>query len=423
MENDNLRPDLDSLRIDKSKRYNDRPRGKAWLYLTLTVVVVAIIVAFSVFRKSVVPALKVKAATVAMISGSDAAANLVATGYVVAQRKAEVASKGTGRLVKLEFEEGDTVTAGQIIAVLDNEDIKANLQQAKAELGQAEVDTTNTGRIYRRSEALLKSGAVTSSQADDAEAAYKTAVARAMGAAAAVKTAEVNVENTYIRAPFSGTVLTKNAEVGEIVAPFASSASSKGSVVTLADMRSLEVEADVSESNINKVVIGQPCEIVLDAYPTVRYRGHVKKIVPTADRARATVLTKVVFDGLDDRVLPEMSARVNFFLDSSASASVTAQMLSVPKDAITSRNGQKVVFVIDGDYVTQMPVSTGREAGKTVEIIQGLSAGQRVVLSLPERWRQARRLRLRRRRKAQRSDGSDACSGSISLQIILARFT
>ncbi len=383
MEENKPRPDLSALRISKEKRYDDRPRSKAWTWIGLLILLIAIVGGYFMFKESVTPATKVKVATATMTSGSDAAASLVATGYVVAQRKAEVASKGTGRLVKLDFEEGDIVKSGEIIAVLDNEDIRANLQVAKAQLEQAEVDSLNSGRAYRRYKGLSETGAVTTAELELAESKYKATLAAVSGAAAAVTTAEVNLQNTYIRAPFAGTILTKNAEVGEIVAPFASSASSKGSVVTLADMGSLEVEADVSESNINRVQVGQPAEIILDAYPTVRYAAKVKKIVPTADRSRATVLTKVTFTQIDDKVLPEMSARVNFFLDSTAVNATNAKMLSIPKDAITNRDGQKIVFRIDGEIVTMVPVQTGRELGRMVEITSGLSSGDRVVLTPP----------------------------------------
>lgn len=382
MEQERPRPDLSSLRIDRDKRYDDRPRKKTWAYFVVAGVIVVLIISYVAFKERVSPSLKVKATMVTLLSGSDAASSLVATGYVVAQRKAEVASKGTGRLKELDFEEGDTVSAGQVIAVLDNEDIRAGLDQARAAKKQAEVDTLNTGRIYRRQASLLKTGAATDVDAENAEAAYKNALAALDGATAEVRTAEVNLENTYIRAPFKGTVLTKNAEVGEIVAPFASSASSKGSVVTLADMGSLEVEADVSESNINKVKVGQPCDIVLDAYPTVRYPGRVKKIVPTADRSRATVLTRVSFDNLDDKVLPEMSARVNFFIDTVPAANAS-QTLAVPKDAVTTRDGQTAVFRIDGDYVTLVPIKTGRDLGKLFEVVGGVKQGDRLVLSPP----------------------------------------
>jgi RND family efflux transporter MFP subunit len=377
------RPDLSSLRIDKSQRADDRPAGKGRKVIFIIVLIVAVLIGYFVLSATLTPALKVNTSVVTTIVGTEATADLVATGYVVAQRKAEVASKGTGRLKELNFDEGDTVSAGQVIAVIDNEDIRAGLEQARAALHVSELDSLNTGRAFRRAAGLLKSGAITSSQLEDFETAYKSAIAGVAGASAQVKTAEVNLENTYIRAPFKGTILLKNAEIGEIVAPFASSASSKGSVVTLADMNSLEVEADVSESNINKVVIGQPCEIILDAYPTVRYPGAVKKIVPTADRSRATVQTKVSFTQLDAKVLPEMSARVNFLQHAATDESNAARMLAVPKDAVTTRDGQKVVFRVDGDLVTMIPVKTGREVGRLIEVTDGVSEGQRVVISPP----------------------------------------
>lgn len=394
MEENTQRPDLSALRISNEKRFEDRPPNKIGRWIAVAVLLLAVVVGYFIFKESVTPATQVKFATTTMISGSDAAASLVATGYVVAQRKAEVASKGTGRLVKLEFEEGDVVKSGEIIAILDNEDIRANLQVAKAQLEQAKVDSLNAGRTYRRYKGLRETGAVTTAEVETAESNYMGALAAVSGAEAAVTTAGVNLENTYIRAPFAGTILTKNAEVGEIVAPFASSASSKGSVVTLADMTSLEVEADVSEANINRVQVGQPAEIVLDAYPTVRYPAKVKKIVPTADRSRATVLTKVTFVQIDDKVLPEMSARVNFFLDSTSANTASARMLAIPKEAVTSRDNRKVVYRIDGEIVTEVTLQTGRELGRMVEVISGLSEGDRVVLSPPGKMTNGQKIEI-----------------------------
>lgn len=378
------RGDIGSLRIDKDRKYRDRPERHRWRWPTMLVVIALVLGAFFFFREFLKPATKVRTAAATLLTGSEASAELVATGYVVAQRMAEVASKGTGRLERLEFEEGDTVRAGEVIAELDNADIRAQLAQARAELRVAEVDSLNTERQFRRAQQLFASGSITESDIEQIETAYLTALARLDAGRAALLAAEVALENTYIRAPFDGTVLTKNADVGEIVAPFASSATSKGSVVTLADMNSLEVEADVSESNIQKVVVGQPAEIVLDAYPEVRYPARVKKIVPTADRARATVLTKVAFDSIDARVLPEMSARVNFFIGRPDTAlALKHPTLVVPADAITTRSNQKVVFVVREDHVTVHTVQTGRELDAYTEVISGLREGDKVVLSPP----------------------------------------
>ncbi|RME23522.1 MAG: efflux RND transporter periplasmic adaptor subunit [Candidatus Zixiibacteriota bacterium] len=377
---------MSSLRIDKEKRFDDRPRGRWWRWLLIPMLLIVAILAFFLLKQTVTPATKVKVGLVSYLQPSQSGASLVATGYVVAQRKAEVASKGTGRLVYLGFEEGDLVHKGDTIAQLDNEDIKANLELARANLRKAEVDSLDAGRNYRRQLNLYKTEGIPESTLEAAEARYHSALANVEAAVANVHAAEVDLDNTYIRAPFDGTILAKNADVGEIVAPFASSASSKGSVVTLADMSSLEVEADVSESNIDKVSVGQPCEIVLDAYPSIHYRAYVKKIVPTADRSRATVQTKVAFEHLDRRVLPEMSARVTFYASDTARNNQQAESsLTVPKEAITRRNDTTVVFRIDGHTVTEIPVTLGRELGDRTEITGPLSAGQQVVLSPPGR--------------------------------------
>jgi len=384
MNENNSRADINSLRIDRSRKYNDRPRSRKWLWLVWLVVIAALAVAYLSFKDSVSPAAKVRAATATILTGSDSEATLVATGYVVAQRKAEVASKGTGRLEYLGFEEGDTVKTGQVIAELDNDDIEADLLRVAADLEYARADSVNAARQYRRATDLFASGSIRETDLESAETAFLLAQARVAGAIAAVRVVEVALENTFIRAPFDGTILTKNADIGEIVAPFASSASSKGSVVTLADMTSLEVEADVSESNIEKVTVGQRCEIILDAYPSTRYSAYAKKIVPTADRARATVQVKVAFRDRDERVLPEMSARVNFFPDEKPDTSVvTGPVIVIARDALTSRDGNKVVFVIENDTVTLRPVEPGRDMKDYVEIISGLKQGERVVLSPP----------------------------------------
>ena len=375
---------LNSLRIDKNKRYDDKPKSKYLKYYLGLIVVIVIIVSYYFFEEKIKPATQVKTATVYLLTGSNAQAELVASGYVVAQRKAEVASKGTGRLKFLGYEEGDTVLTNNIIAEIENNDIKANLDIAKAKLQQTEVDTLFTGRNYRRQLSLFNSGSITEKILEDSEAMYQSSLANHAGAKATVKSVEVDLENTFIRAPFSGTILSKNADVGEIVAPFASSATSKGSVVTLADMSSLEVEADVSESNIYKVSVGQKCTIILDAYPSTDYAGYVKKIVPTADRSRATVLTKIAFENINDRVLPEMSARVNFFnAENQDQEDKYKNSIVVDKDALTMRDKKQVVFRVNADLVELVEITIGRELGDQVEITSGLSINDKVVLSPP----------------------------------------
>ena len=192
------------------------------------------------------------------------------------------------------------------------------------------------------------------------------------------------VENMIIRAPFDGTVLTKNAEVGEIVAPFGASTTSRAAVVTIADMTSLMVETDVSESNIEKIKQDLDCEIVLDAYPDKSYQGYVFKIVPTADRSKATVLVKVGFKNYDSRVLPEMSAKVSFLSETIGEEENQLPVLTIPLSAVDELNGKKIVYIVKDDKVFQKEISTGRLLGSYVEIISGLKEGDEIIDNLNE---------------------------------------
>lgn len=254
------------------------------------------------------------------------AAALSANGYVVAQRQASVASKGTGRIEHLAVSVGDRVKEGQVLARLEHTDVDALLRQARARLGVAkaalantEVELMDATLTYNRTKALLAQQFVTQAEYDSAaarrrraEASVRSAEAGILAASAEVETASAQVGNTYIRAPFDGTVLKKFAEIGEVVAPLAASTISRGAVFLIGDLAALEVEAEVSESQIGRVEVGQPAEIRLDAMPGRTYRGKVVQILPTADRSKATVLTKVRILDLDERVLPDMSAKVVF---------------------------------------------------------------------------------------------------------------
>lgn len=390
--------DLSALRINRDsdshqeKKFANKHKN---LVLVSTVVIMLSVAVYVVSRKiNTPPAVKIAAATTVYPSQGEAI--LTASGYVVAQRQAAVASKATGRLEYLGVEEGDEVKKGQIIAQLEHDDVDAALAQALANLAMAEASLKeNEAELqdatlhYERQKNLLAEHVISQSEYDLAEARYKRAVAAVTSAKAqielakaGVKAAEVQVENTNIRAPFDGTVLTKNADVGEMVAPFAASANSRGTVVTIADMNSLEVEADVSESNIQRVRIGQSCEIILDAFPEHRYKGYVHKIVPTADRAKATVLTKIRFVELDEKVLPEMSAKVNFLSKSLNNNDGSLEpFTAIPKAAITERKGKKVVFVVRDNTATETPIIVGGEFGELVEIRDGLTTAEQVVLS------------------------------------------
>jgi RND family efflux transporter MFP subunit len=380
-ESDANKADLAALKIDRSGQNRPPGRWKRWLHLLWLALPVVLYFTYERAIQEVTPALKVRTATVRMITGSEAAVDLVATGYVVAQVKAAVASKATGRLRVLNVEEGDSARANDVLAELENDDISANLDLTIARLKRARSDSVVADLNYRRQKKLFESGHATNETVESATAIYHGGVADVEAAVANVRAAEVALENTIIRAPFDGTVLTKHADVGEMVAPFASASSSKGAVVTMADMKSLEVEADVSESNIQKVQVGGPCEIILDAYPQIKYNGYVKKIVPTADRTRATVLTKIAFDDIDSRVLPEMSARVNFLPVTDEKPEEVEPIMAVSSKALTMRDGNKVVFRVMDDVAQSTLVEPGRQLGDVTEIISGLQVGDKVILS------------------------------------------
>ena len=392
--------DLSALRINRAAQAAAPSTPRHWRWLAIgvptgvAVLVGAILLRTSGALASAVPVRLTRATLASPRSG----ALLVASGYVVAQRKAAVASKGTGRLVYLGVVEGDRVRAGQVIARIEDSDIKAQLAQAQANLDLSRAELRDAEHSLARERLLLDSAFSSQANYDAAEARYQRVRASIAMAQAAVQAADVALENTVIRAPFDGTVLSKNADVGEVVAPLAASAFSKSAVVTIADLRSLEVEADVAEANLESVAPGQLCEIVLDAYPDVRYPGYVAKIVPTADRAKATVQVKVAFRSYDARVLPEMSAKVHFLPRAARGVGAgadTQPVLVVPASAVAERNGRSVVYVVEGGRAVEVPVTVGRQVGTAVAIRQGLAAGTQVIDSVGERVRRGVKVKER----------------------------
>ena len=380
--------DLASLRIDRSFQHGNLPRKSRTKRKILIGLVVALVLATAiVFLKDLFdPAVEVQLATAALTSPSEAQSVLTASGYVVARRKAAVASKGTGRLVLLNVEEGDQVKKGQLIARLEDADVVAARERARQSLFLAQADLHDAKTSYERMRILLKQGAIAQAEYDVAEARYKRVIASIDVARFALKEAEVAVENTRIIAPFDGTVLKKNADVGEIVAPLAGAASSKAAVVTIADMSSLEVDADVSEANITRVAPEQQCEITLDAYPQQRYPGYVTKIVPTADRSKATVLVKIKFKEYDQRVLPEMSAKISFLaIGYKADSDDHKLLLTVPEAAVASHAGRAVVYQIRDDHAVEVPVSTGQKLGGLIEIKSGIKEGDKIIAKVDDR--------------------------------------
>ncbi len=380
--------DLASLRIDRSFQRGNPPRKSRTKRKILIGLLVALLLATAIilFKQLFNPAIEVQLATAALTSPSQTHSVLTASGYVVARRKAAVASKGTGRLVLLNVEEGDQVKKGQLIAQLEDADVIAAREGARQSLLLAEADLYDAKTSYERMRILLKQGAIAQAEYDVAEARFKRVVASIDVSRFALKEAEVAVDNTRIIAPFDGTVLKKNADIGEIVAPLAGAASSKAAVVTIADMSSLEVDADVSEANITRVAPEQQCEITLDAYPQQRYPGYVTKIVPTADRSKATVLVKIKFKEYDQRVLPEMSAKISFLAIGYKPDSADHKLLlTVPGPAVATRAGRAVIYQIRDDRAVEVPVSTGQKLGGLIEIKSGVKEGDKIIAKVDDR--------------------------------------
>ena len=317
--------DLAQLKIDKTavSSHPGKPRSRLYWGAGILLVMLAAALYFSGVVR---PAATVEIVSVQQTYPSQGFTLLNASGYVVAQRKAAVASKATGRLVWLGVEEGSIVRKGEILARIENADVLAGQSQAAANLNssrstrdQLQAELHDAELSFKRFKILLSEGIVSTADFDAAQARYRKAQAAVAGAdaniraaSAALEAATVAVEFTFIRAPFDAVVLTKNADVGDIVTPLGAAADAKAAVVTIADMSSLQAEVDVSESNLEQVRVGQPCEIQLDAFPDLRFRGVVHMVVPTADRSKATVLVKVKFVDFDKRILPEMSAKVAF---------------------------------------------------------------------------------------------------------------
>jgi RND family efflux transporter MFP subunit len=415
------RDPLATLRIARTQPPRRPGAWRRWVrrLIVLVLLVAAIaggLVAASVsgrldVREMFEPALEVRVATVSVHTGRAADATVVATGYLESRRQAKIGARAPGRIEMLNVEEGSRVKKGEVLAFLEHADLDAALAATKAEVSRTraaiveqQVEIDRTKREHDRAVKLQPSRALSEAEIDEAKFAYEGAVAKLESLKASVSLAEARVveaeqlkENMFVRAPFDGTVISKDAEVGESILPGGMGESSgRGSVVTIADLDSLEVDCDVKEDYISRVVSGRMAEVAVDAVPDRRYKGRVRKIIPMGDRARATIKVKVEILDADERLFPEMSGTVYFLPDESELKAVTAERrVFCPTDAIVASDEASHVWIVDEvDRLQRAEVKVGGANDGRTEILAGLSGGEKVVVGPPAELRDRQTVRI-----------------------------
>jgi RND family efflux transporter MFP subunit len=396
--------DITTLRVQRaplSQQPVKNNKNKRYIYAAAAVLAIAL--AWLLYPHAVT----VETTSVTMVYPSQQYTLLNATGYVVPQLKAAVASKGTGRLEWLGVAEGAHVKKDEIIARLESRDVQANFDSAMANVAVARagvetayVELKNANQQLERTNSLYSKGFLAKAAVDDAVARQRKADSAVTSARASLDAAEANASNaeiavdyTLIRAPFDGVILSKAANIGDIVTPMSSAADSKGAVVTMADMSTLEVEADVSESSLAQIKVDQPCTIMLDSIPNQQFRGVVSRIVPTIDRAKATVTTKVRFVDIDPRILPDMSAKVSFL-----SQAITPQqqraVMAVNSQALVNRDGKHLVFTVVDNKAKENKVAVGNTIGDLIAVTGPLHVGDAVIMKPSARVVDGRKITL-----------------------------
>jgi HlyD family secretion protein len=378
-----LKADLASLRIEKSGRAP--ARGRRWPLVTVVVLVLAAIAAWRLGSAGAA-VVDTDRPTVSVPSRAGTAL-LSASGYVVARRKAVVSAKIQGRLSELRVEEGDRVSEGAVLARLEASDTQAQVGRSRAQIQHAEAELAESQRQLRVARSLHEDKVLATDSVDAAESRVRLAEATVAQSRAELAFTLAQLQNTVIRAPFTGTVVKKMAEVGESVAPIppgVNLSTSSGAVVALAlaDLDTLEVEADVSESNVAKLTDGQPAEVTVEAFPDKRYRAVLRQIIPTADRTKATVQVKVTILDKDAALKPEMSAKVSF-LEAAAPPSVDAKpVMTVPESAVERGDNETRVFeIVDGQARGRVIDAGPAQAGQTV--VKGGLTGQETLVARP----------------------------------------
>jgi RND family efflux transporter MFP subunit len=392
-----LKAELAALRIERAPM--DVAGGRRWVKWVVIVVLLGGLGAAGWSWMNRERPIEVEVATVSERAAGAQASVLNASGYVTARRRATVSSKVTGKVIEVNVEEGMAVREGQILARLDDSTARAGLALAQAQaeaargnMRESEVRLAEARVTLRRFQQLVKDGIGTQADADRAQAEVDSLIARIASAKEQVSVAEsqvalqqTSINDMVIRAPFSGVAISKDAQPGEMVSPVSGGGGfTRTGICTIVDMRSLEVEVDVNESYIGRVRPNQGVTAVLDAYPDFQIPARVITTVPTADRQKATVLVRIGFAELDPRILPDMGVKVTFLREAGDTATpATKPTALIPKTAVTKDGDQSIVFVVTGTTVERRAVSLGGTDGDRLEVVAGLRAGERVVMSPP----------------------------------------
>jgi RND family efflux transporter MFP subunit len=385
-----LKGELASLKIDRQPQAASPWR---WPLLLLIPALLLVVIVYAMRIKTALAAPEIETVTAAVMRPSEAAAGtpiLTASGYLVARRKAVVSAKIQGRLAELRVEEGSRVRKDEILAVLERVDYEASVARARAAVMHAEADLGENRRQLRNADKLTADGVLDKDQREATESRVRMAEASLAQAKADQDFSEAQLANTEIRAPFAGVVVKKMAEVGESVAPIppgVNISTSSGAIVALADLDTLEVEADVAESNVSKLGDAQPAEVAVEAVPDRRYKAILRMVIPTADRTKATVQVKVTILDKDKDLRPEMSATVTFLEPQKkavAGAAPPDPVVTVPKEAVVTRDGKTVVFEVRSGAVAARPVTTSVERQGQVVVKAGLSGGETLVRQPPD---------------------------------------
>ena len=377
------RPDLSILRADDEYEYRPR-RGRYIKWGVFLVLVVAAVYAwrtvpFEQYAPWLMP--EVETTTVQRLTAEQASAVLNATGYTYARVRAAVGAKITGRITELYVDEGDAVAAGDLIAVLDSLDLQATVRRAEAALIESMARLADAVREEGRQRRVVEAGVAPSADHDAAVTTLQVAKAQVGTARANLDSVRAQLDYTIIRSPVDGVVIERTVEVGEMVAPGGfTSQQSTGALVRIADPTSLEVEADINESYIARIELGQPASIRVDAVPDHEYTGNLRQIVPTADRQRAVVQVKVTIDDWDERLVPDMSCTVTFLQEGTDQAALeAAPKILIPVTAVLTEGGRSYAWVVRDGTLVRSPIDLGLEQDNDFEVLSGLSGGETVV--------------------------------------------